>query len=903
MKPSELASGWTPGKGTMRGLSISSLALLMSLYGRLEAQEVTGNIAGQVLDEVGRPADGARVTLSGNNLLGSRDATTDADGQFTILGLPPGSYTLSIVRIGARPVTIERAVVEVGRVTALRPITLVPQVLELPPILVAADHQLDPTHTDVGGTLSAAEYGALPLDRDYKSIVTLLPHVNESSRGDPANAAGATGLENMYFIDGVNVTSTLDASTGTSLPYNFVRAIEIKTGGYEAQYGNALGAVVNAVTYSGTNEVEGNAFGFLAHSALSADPKAQPTLRETDALSYDAGFRLSGPVERDRIWYSLAYNPRVQQARREIQGHGSFTDKQWAHIFASKVSWKLSPTLDMEFSLFGDPTIHTAVRAPLGTVVPAGYTPLNPDPYLARIETGGVAGSLRTVAILGKQNFLEISVGRNTSRQNETGGTLVAQSEPLLIDHQAGTVSGGNFSSNTSDMGRWSVGLRGTATLGRHVIVAGGGYEDLEATRDILHPGGFWVERDSAGNYITTVESARGEFHNRTPTAFLQDSWQLGEGMTLNLGIRWSAQTLTSGTGKVAQRFTGEWQPRLGVVWQPGKSKADRVFASAGRFYQQEPLGFSSLNYADLSFAVSYYSTDPREPGAAADSTPVTETIYGDSVQSIPGLQPENSDEITLGYERLVGSNTKLTARIIRRDLRSSFQWGFGPDGFVIGTPGKGDFAFLPKPKREYTALELSTEGTWRRVTYRASYVLSRNWGNYPGLYDSDLGITTPGGVRTFIAPWQAVNSTGLLPNDRTHVFKLSASYSAILGISIGAAITWASGSPVNIFAAGPGSIPVFRTFVVQRGSAGRTPSLWDVDLRLSYTGGIARAVDSRLVLDVFNIGNPQHATQVEELRFLSNNSGEFSDENPSYGIPISYQPPMMARLGLELGF
>jgi hypothetical protein len=63
------------------------------------------------------------------------------------------------------------------------------------------------------------------------------------------------------------------------------------------------------------------------------------------------------------------------------------------------------------------------------------------------------------------------------------------------------------------------------------------------------------------------------------------------------------------------------------------------------------------------------------------------------------------------------------------------------------------------------------------------------------------------------------------------------------------------------------------------------------------------RAVDSRLVLDWFNVGNPQHVTQVEELRFLINNGGVFSDENGSYGTPIEYQPPMMARLGVELGF
>jgi hypothetical protein len=240
---------------------------------------------------------------------------------------------------------------------------------------------------------------------------------------------------------------------------------------------------------------------------------------------------------------------------------------------------------------------------------------------------------------------------------------------------------------------------------------------------------------------------------------------------------------------------------------------------------------------------------------------------------------------------------------VIRRELRSSFQWGLGPNGFVIGTPGKGDFAFLPKPVRDYTALELSAEGEWSNVAYRVSYVLSRNWGNYPGLYDSDLGIDTPGGVRTFFAPWQATNSKGLLPNDRTHVLKFSASERASFGLTLGAVFTWASGSPLNAFAVGPGSFPVLRAFVAPRGSAGRTPSLWDLNLRLAYDLPLSHAVSSRAVFDIFHIGNPQHATQLEELRFLSNNNGVFSGANTSYGTPIGYQPPMMARVGVDLGF
>jgi hypothetical protein len=56
-------------------------------------------------------------------------------------------------------------------------------------------------------------------------------------------------------------------------------------------------------------------------------------------------------------------------------------------------------------------------------------------------------------------------------------------------------------------------------------------------------------------------------------------------------------------------------------------------------------------------------------------------------------------------------------------------------------------------------------------------------------------------------------------------------------------------------------------------------------------------------VLDVFQVGNPQRAVQLEELRYLENSDGVFSQENPSYGVAIGYQTPMMARLGVEMGF
>ncbi len=873
---------------------------------RLTAQDVSGSMQGKILNSSGQPQPGVLVTVSGQHLMGTRTTTTDGSGGFQLLALPPGEYAVRIRAIGMRPVTVEHVVVELGRTTLVQPVTLESQPVELTPINIVAPMQsVDPVHTDAGGRLTSAEYDALPGERDYKAIMTILPNVNESSRGDPANVNGATGLENMYFIDGVNVTSGLRAQTGTSLPYNFVRAVEVKTGGYEAQYGKALGAVVNAVTYSGTNDFEVNVFAFGTSSAFEATPKVLPTLRETGGRSYDVGVRVSGPVVRDRLWYSAAYNPRLEHVDREIQGLGVFPDKQTAQVFAGKLTWQATRATHVEFSVFGDPTVHDAVvRVP---TVPASYVPLNADPFLRRFETGGVIGSARFTAAVGDHVLLEGSLSRSSGRDNVLPATEVGRTEPFLQDNVDATVSGGTPLQLTSDIRRSSATVHATATLARHTAVIGVEYEDVGVTNENSHPGGYSILRLDSATYQTTTEGAPSKNHNRIPTAYVQDTWQLTDRLTFNAGVRWSSQTLTGTSGKVAQRFADEWQPRLGLIWQLGRPGTQRVFASYGRFYQQEPLNLSALWFVDYPFVISHYSVDPRQPGAMPTSVADYTTYEADWDKNIPDLQVENSYEFTLGYERTIGSSTKLTLRGVRRQLHSSFQWGIDPNNpafWVLGTPGKGDFAFLPKPLRQYTALELEAVGQWHGVAYRGSYVLSRSWGNYPGLYMSDYGAANPGGDWTFFAPHQAVNSTGLLPNDHTHVLKLAVRYQAHFGLTAGAVVSWESGVPRNEFAPGPpGTLYYTWAFVVPRGSVGRTPSVWDLNLRLGYDMRWWHGPRSRIFLDALHVGNPQRPVWLEEQRYLQNDGTTFSGDNPSYGGPLAYQPPRMARLGLEVEF
>ncbi len=777
---------------TVRALGFLTVGLVLALPASSVTQETTGGVRGRLHSAVTGPVASAYVTATSPDLLGERRAISATDGVFELLLLPPGVYTLRVRAIGHRPLVIQDVEVRLGRITGLGSMALEAAAVELGELTVTAPTAtLDPVRTTVGATLTAEDYALLPAERDYKSLIAILPHVNISYHGDPVNAGGSTGLENAYFVDGVNVTTPLDGWEGTNLPYNFVRAVEVKVGGYEAQYGRALGAVVNAVTYSGTNRFEADIFGFLTHDALAAAPKAQ-VLRETGTGGYDVGARASGPVVRDRLWFSAAMNPRLDRVEKELPVLGAFTDERVSYMFAGKLTWRMRPWANLELSVFGDPTVHHQV-APSRWAPNA--IPANPDPYLSRQESGGITGSLRATAALGTRGTVEATLAHGTTRANSIAETEIGRTTSQFVDYTVGQglLEGGQGGLFKIAQSRTAAALRGSLPWGRHTVVAGVEYEDtrvskLQTARDL----GWVIWKFAADDYLAMWDSSSGTFHSLIPTAYLQDSWRTSDRLTLSVGVRWSSQFLKAASGGTAQRVTDGWQPRVGFSWQMGARGSGRLFGSYGRFYQQLPLNLPSLWYVDYFQTFSYYSVDPRVPGTLPDSvidTGTSETYAVNRFGRIPNLTAENFDEFTLGFEYLLGSYGRLGLRGMRRNLRSSFQWGIDPSSetfFVLGTPGQGDFAFLPPPKRQYTALEATVDGSIGRVTYRVSYVLSRTWGNYTGLYSTDSYLAQPGGNDGFAMPHQAVNSTGLLPNDRTHVLKLVATYRPFARVDLG---------------------------------------------------------------------------------------------------------------------
>ena len=124
---------------------------------------------------------------------------------------------------------------------------------------------------------------------------------------------GATGLENQWIVDGVNTTNMEYGFQGKELNFEFIQAVDVKTGGYEAEYGRSTGGVVNVITKSGGNEFHGDAFGYYDGKVFGRklQASAEPVVSSTTSAGYtrkDYGLGLGGFIVKDRLWFFGAYD-------------------------------------------------------------------------------------------------------------------------------------------------------------------------------------------------------------------------------------------------------------------------------------------------------------------------------------------------------------------------------------------------------------------------------------------------------------------------------------------------------------------------------------------------------------------------------------------------------------------
>jgi hypothetical protein len=864
------------------------------------AQDIGGNLEGAVTDSTGQPLAGVDVLVDGTGLPGARITQTNTLGHFRLDRLPVGSYRARYRLVGYRPAALTGLVVRIGRTTSVPTLTLTRSTFTLEEITVAVERPLlDPTSAAGGGTLTADHFGDLPTDRNYRSLPVFLPGVTDEVDG--FNIEGATALENQFYVDGANVTDMGGGSiTSALLPPNFVQEVRVRSGGYEAEYRGALGGTVDVVTRSGGERMEGQLFGTATGNGLTGAPRTVELGTSAGGFSrYDAGGSLGGPITRGRLWFFGAYSRFTEREATVVPGYESPDSRRIHHSFAAKLTWQPGMRTTVITSFLGDPTTERTVGGWSGGLA-------NLDPLLGAARTGFLTGTINVAHAASTRLAVNVSASWVRQRYHVTAATERGRTELWFADTND-VLSGGYFAQGGSHDTRLTGVLSASYVAGAHQLKAGVEYVNQRLDQTYLELHGYHnrpgLDRPTDYYQLETYD-VQGLTQSRLPSVYVQDAWGHDGHVTFNAGLRWDGQYLIGSDGHISLAIKDQWQPRLGMVLRPDADGRQRVFLSWGRFYQEIHQTLGSVYYAYGSrFGRADCTSDPR-----VDSSTCGPPMQIFSRVPDPGLEGQSFDEWSAGYERALTG--RLTARV--RLVGRRFNWAIEDsrlhnDGdIVVGNPGRGELSDYPKPQRDYTGLELSVEGALTpRLWVLTSYVLSRTYGNFTGLYNSDEGYISPNVNGAFDNQDILVNGTGLLPNDRPHVFKLNAAYRWPAGITAGTAFVLQSGIPRNILAPIV-TRPWRNEFTVRRGTAGRTPTVWDLNLRLAWSAAaiLRQAWEPSIVLDLYHVASGRQVLAYDELTYLGvDEAGNLTSPNPNYGKPTRFQPPMAARLGIAVSF
>jgi hypothetical protein len=304
------------------------VALLLAAGQVARAQEITGRVTGRVTDrDTGMALGGVTVVLQGPQ---GEDATlTDDRGEYHFTSLPVGTYVIRFYVANAATGVEQTGVV----VSADKMVRVNAQIAGAVQAQAQEKYVITgkPPVVDIGSARVGAQFDSeftqnIPLNRTYGDVIERAPGAFVDPSGN-VSIGGSTGLENIYIVNGVNVTGieygNLEAGTpsiggGTNLPLEFFQQIDVSAGGYQASLGGGMGGVINSVLKSGTNEFHGSAFTYWSPYWLSADPNSVSTVggalgfvRKPD---YDTsiGVEVGGPIIRDKLFFWAGFAPRFQ---------------------------------------------------------------------------------------------------------------------------------------------------------------------------------------------------------------------------------------------------------------------------------------------------------------------------------------------------------------------------------------------------------------------------------------------------------------------------------------------------------------------------------------------------------------------------------------------------------------
>lgn len=578
-------------------------ALLVLLAGGTAIAQINpeGKITGKVTDDQGNPLPGVTVEATSPKLVGKAATVTDATGTFRLLALPSGTYELVFTLPGFKTLVRKDIILQLSQTIVVN-VTMEPAAIEEQVTVVGQSPLIDVKSTVKGAVLTKETFLSLPRGRNFESLITTVPGVSSEGIAGGISVDGASGAENMWYVDGTNVTEIHVGTRAQNVVLELVDELKVTASGYNAEFGGSMGGVVNVVTRSGGNSFHGDVIGFYENNKLWMQGKSRDYLRlnpydptsqqyeyvNDDDLFFDGGkardkyyrmegvFSLGGYIIKDRLWFFGSYNPIYSQtnALRDFnQRSGPFYNFiQWYRYDNASIKLTAAPMTGLRLSAS---YVNNFYRYK-GSIPSINGTSNSATPYYQDGYDYPNFSAAFTADYSGKNNLL-VSLRAGWHRQDignqgilpPPGPTYyfnytntIYSNDPFYVSnpgllHTAGWASNATWLNLKRELReKISGNLDATYYLnlaGEHAWKAGVQFiwlhENYDYTPNAPRINLYWNRSSSFGRgtygyyiirhgYMSYPYGWAWNIHSNNWALYLQDSWTIANRLTINFGVR-----------------------------------------------------------------------------------------------------------------------------------------------------------------------------------------------------------------------------------------------------------------------------------------------------------------------------------------------------------------------------
>jgi hypothetical protein len=598
-------------------LVIAGLTASAAFVAPAMAQDYTrGNLVGEVLDAGGAPVVGAEVKIRSNEQGFTNTVTTDSSGQFRATALPTGSYSVTVTVDGAVVVQDNAASVVAGSNNSYRYSTGEATTGDTIVVTGTRVKTNDFAQTTSGISLDVSKLAdSIPVARSQSALILLAPGTNAGDGQftdcpDCVSFGGASIAENSYYVNGLNTTNFRTFVGNNIVPFEFYRTFDVKTGGWSAEYGRALGGVTSAVTKSGSNNFQYGAVLSYQPDALTSDSPntfqdTTGTLKARNDKDYreslEANFYLSGPLIKDRLFFYGLFTPRyrVQEDTSPSTGYRTRSHTN-TPFYGGKVDFIPFDGHRIEGTFWSDERTVNYDYYNIDGLGNDRQGTLTGNTKEGR-ETNRIGGKNWIVQYTGQfTDFFTLSgaYGENRYTRSDVvaGGALAGPIVQTQLAYDANgnkttvlnTIAGVPLAPTDGRDLRKVMRLDADLyvnLLGSHHFRFGFDREDLSVTEDTFYTGDR-IYRFTENYIRTRTYLNEGAFKTKQTAFYAQDSWDLlNDRLNLQLGIRNDRFENFSITGKKYVDIKNQWAPRIGASFDVFGDKLTKINAFWGRYY------------------------------------------------------------------------------------------------------------------------------------------------------------------------------------------------------------------------------------------------------------------------------------------------------------------------------